>query len=76
MNRSVSEPVTLTVDLGSLGEVSVLETHTLADEDVYATNTLAEPERVAPRPNDTVRIDGGELAVTLPPVSWTAISLG
>lgn len=76
VNRSTDEPVTLTVDLGSLGEVSVLETHTLADDDVYAKNTLAEPERVAPRPNDTVRVDGGELTVTLPPVSWTAIALG
>lgn len=76
VNRSQDEPVALTVDLGSLGEVSVLETHTLADDDVYAKNTLAEPERVAPRPNDTVRVDGGELTVTLPPVSWTAIALG
>ncbi|MFE5672261.1 alpha-N-arabinofuranosidase [Agromyces sp. NPDC056523] len=76
VNRSVEEAVTLTVDVGSLGEVSVLETHTLADDDVYAKNTLAEPTRVAPRPNDTARIDGRELTATLPPVSWTAISLG
>ena len=76
VNRSQNESVALTVDLGTLGEVSVLETHTLADDDVYAKNTLAEPERVAPRPNDTVRVDGGELTVTLPPVSWTAIALG
>lgn len=76
VNRSQDESVALTVDLGTLGEVSVLETHTLADDDVYAKNTLAEPERVAPRPNDTVRVDGGELTVTLPPVSWTAIALG
>jgi alpha-N-arabinofuranosidase len=76
VNRGQDESVALTVDLGSLGEVSVLETHTLADDDVYAKNTLAEPERVAPRPNDTVRVDGGELTVTLPPVSWTAIALG
>ncbi|HEU4755700.1 MAG TPA: alpha-N-arabinofuranosidase [Agromyces sp.] len=76
VNRSVDEPVTLTVDLSTLGEVSVLETHTLADDDVYAKNTLAGPERVGTRSNDTVRVDGGELTVTLPPVSWTAISLG
>ncbi|MGX5695536.1 arabinosylfuranosidase ArfA [Agromyces soli] len=76
VNRSVSEPVTLTVDIASLGEVSLLESHTLSDDDVYAKNTLADPERVAPRANDSVRIEGGSLTVTLPPVSWTALSLG
>ncbi|RZS68109.1 alpha-N-arabinofuranosidase [Agromyces ramosus] len=76
VNRSQDEPLTLIVDIATLGDLSVLESHTLADDDVYARNTLAEPERVAPRSNDSVRIDGGELTVTLPPVSWTAISLG
>ncbi|WP_350347499.1 alpha-N-arabinofuranosidase [Agromyces sp. G08B096] len=76
VNRSVDEALTLTIDIASLGDVSVLESHTIADDDVYAKNTLAEPERVAPRPNDSVRIEGGELTITLPPVSWTALSLG
>src|SRR4029453_158215 len=76
VNRSLDEPVTLTVDVATLGDLSVLEVHTLADDDVYAKNTLAEPERVAPWSNDAVRLDAGELTVTLPPVSWTAISLG
>ena len=76
VNRSIEEPLTLTVDVASLGDVSVLESHTLADDDVYAKNTRSEPERVAPRANDSVRLEGGELTVTLPPVSWTAVSLG
>jgi len=76
VNRSTDEPLTVTVDLASLGDVSLLEAHTLADDDVYAKNSPAEPERVAPRVNDSVRLAGGELTVTLPPVSWTALSLG
>ena len=76
VNRSTDQPLTVTVDIAGLGDVSVLEAHTLADDDVYAKNTLAEPERIAPRANDSVRIAGGELTVTLPPVSWTALSLG
>jgi alpha-N-arabinofuranosidase len=76
VNRSQDEAVTLTVDVASLGDVSVLESHTLADDDVYAKNTLEDRERVAPRANDSVRIEGGELTITLPPVSWTALSLG
>lgn len=77
VNRSQDEALTLTIDIATLGgDLSVLEAHTLSDDDVYAKNTLEDPERVAPRANDSVRIDGGELTVTLPPVSWTAISLG
>jgi alpha-L-arabinofuranosidase len=76
VNRSQTDSVTVTVDIAGLGDVSLVESHTLADEDVYAKNTLAEPERVAPQPNDSVRIAGGELTVTLPPVSWSAIALG
>ncbi|MFN3949701.1 alpha-N-arabinofuranosidase [Microbacterium sp.] len=76
VNRSTTEPVTMTVDVSALGEVGVLETHTLADDDRSAANTLDDPERVAPAPNDSATVEGGTLTVTLPPVSWTAISLG
>ncbi len=40
VNRSQDEPLTLTVDIATLGDLSVLESHTLADDDVYAKNTL------------------------------------
>ena len=49
---------------------------TLSDDDVYAKNTLADRERVAPRANDSAALDGGTLRITLPPVSWTAVGLG
>ncbi|WNM24264.1 arabinosylfuranosidase ArfA [Demequina capsici] len=76
VNRSVDAPVTVTVDVSALGEVALLETHTLADEDLQAKNTLAEPERVGVSPNGTAALSDGTLTVTLPAVSWTAISLG
>ncbi|GAA1521522.1 alpha-N-arabinofuranosidase [Agromyces terreus] len=76
VNRSQTEAITVTVDVSGLGEVSVLESHTLTDDDVYAKNTLAEPERVAPAANDSISVDGGELTITLPPVSWSAVALG
>jgi alpha-N-arabinofuranosidase len=76
VNRSQDEAVTVAVDIAGLGDVTVLETHTISDDDVYAKNTLEDRERVAPRANDSVVVDGGELTVTLPPVSWTALSLG
>lgn len=76
VNRSVTEAVTVTIDVARLGDVSILEAHTLSDDDVYAKNTLAETERVAPHPNASAVVDGGTLTVTLPPVSWSALSLG
>jgi alpha-N-arabinofuranosidase len=76
VNRSQTESLTVTVDIAGLGDVAVLESHTLTDDDVYAKNTLEQPERVAPRANDSIAIDGGELTITLPPVSWSAVSLG
>lgn len=75
VNRSQSESIEVSVDIAGLGEVSVRETHTLADDDIHAKNTLEDPERVAPKVNDSARVAGGVLTVSLPPVSWTAIGL-
>ncbi len=76
VNRSTTEAIEVTVDVAALGEVSVLEAHTLSDDDVYAKNTLEDPERVAPHPNASAVVAAGTLTVTLPPVSWSAIALG
>ncbi len=46
VNRSLDAPTTVTVDVSHLGEVALLETHTLADDDIYAKNTLG---RTGPR---------------------------
>lgn len=75
VNRSATESIEVTVDVSGLGAVSIAETHTVSDDDVYAKNTLADRERVAPRANDSAALDGGTLTITLPPVSWTAVAL-
>ncbi|WP_164702699.1 alpha-N-arabinofuranosidase, partial [Modestobacter sp. KNN46-3] len=76
VNRAIEGPTTVTVDARSLGDVRVLETHTLNDDDPYAVNTLAEPTRVAPVANKSAQLQDGVLTIELPPVSWTAVSLG
>ncbi|MFZ1411594.1 MAG: alpha-N-arabinofuranosidase [Micropruina sp.] len=76
VNRDTSGPITVTADVSRLGEVSIREVHTLSDPDVYAKNTLAEPERVLPQGNESAVLAEGMLTVVLPPVSWTAIGLG
>ena len=75
VNRSRTEPAEVTIDVRALGAVAVTAARTLSDSDVYAKNTLAEPERVGLADNDTTVASDGTITITLPPVSWTALSL-
>jgi len=79
VNRSTSEASTLTVDLSplvaELGHVvTVLESYLLHDDDLAAANTLAATERVGVGPVEC-DVDSHSLTVTLPAVSWAAVSL-
>ncbi|MEY9951329.1 alpha-N-arabinofuranosidase [Leifsonia sp. EB34] len=76
VNRSLTEAERVTVDVRDLGAATVREALSLFDDDVYAKNTLAEPERVGLRANATATLADGVLTVELPPVSWTAVALG
>jgi alpha-N-arabinofuranosidase len=75
VNRSQDAATTVTIDVSHLGPVSITETQTLADDDIYAQNTLAEQDRVGLKPNDSAKIVDGTLTIELPAVSWTAIAL-
>ena len=76
VNRSLTDSITVTVNLAGLGEKSILETQMMSDDDVYASNTKDAPDRVGLKPNDTASLENGILTVTLPAVSWTAVALG
>ena len=75
LNRDLTQPATVTIDVRSLGSSSIAESWTLADADPHAQNTLASPDRVRPFPNGSARLADGVLTIELPPVSWTAIAL-
>jgi alpha-N-arabinofuranosidase len=75
VNRSLDEAVEIVVDVSLLGAVSLGSAESLFDNDMHAANTLAEPERVKLKPNETARLVDGELRIILPPVSWTAVTL-
>jgi alpha-N-arabinofuranosidase len=75
VNRSTDAATIVEVDLAALGPVTIAETHTLADADPYAQNTLDDPERVSPSANGSAILDGAALRIELPPVSWTAVRL-
>jgi len=74
VNRSQSEEASVTIDVSAFANATMLDAQTLADKDVYAKNTLAERDRVGLKRNKSVRIGEGVISVTLPPVSWTALS--
>lgn len=76
VNRHLHESAEVTIDVRALGEVRVLGSETLSDDDVTAKNTLEHRDRVGLRPNPTAVVSGSEVTITLPPVSWTALSLG
>ena len=76
VNRSQTDEVTVAIDVSGLDRAGVISAQTLSDTDVYAKNALEHPDRVGLSPNDSVVAGEGTLTITLPPVSWTAISLG
>jgi alpha-N-arabinofuranosidase len=76
VNRSETEEATVSIDVSNLGALGLLEASTLSDDDVYAANTLADQNRVALRPNESASVIDGVLKITLPAVSWSALSLG
>jgi alpha-N-arabinofuranosidase len=75
VNRDIGRPTTVEVELPRFSTLRVAEAVTLHDEDPYASNTAANPRRVTPAANTTARLAQKRLSVTLPPISWTAISL-
>jgi alpha-L-arabinofuranosidase len=75
VNRSQTEEITVTIDIAALDGFSTVDAQSLYDTDVYAKNTLEEPERVTMKTNTSAKLDGSAVTITLPPVSWTAVSL-
>ena len=74
VDRSLAEPVELSVDL-RFGTGAKLSEHLcLAADDPFATNTRADPDRVVPRPGTSVLTDS-TLTVSLPPISWHCLRI-
>ncbi|MFH8251372.1 alpha-N-arabinofuranosidase [Microbacterium sp. B2969] len=75
VNRSLTDEVTFEVDTRALAGVSHAEAISLFDDDIHAANTLDDQDRVTPKANASVAIGEGAVTVTLPPVSWTVLTL-
>lgn len=80
VNRSTTDASSLRLDLGPLSaalgrELTLVESHLLHDDDLYAANTLEDRERVVVRAHEAAVVEDAVLAVQLPPVSWSALRL-
>ncbi|QLD12383.1 arabinosylfuranosidase ArfA [Microbacterium oleivorans] len=80
VNRSTTDTEALSIDIAAVAasfgrDLRVAESHLLHEDDRYAANTLAEPERVGVRALPDVRTHEGELSLSLPPISWAAVRL-
>ena len=75
VNRSTTSEATVTIDAAGFGSWSSVEANGIWDDDVNAKNTLEQQDRVGLRANTSVSVVDGTLTITLPPVSWTAVSL-
>ncbi|MGH6925072.1 MAG: alpha-N-arabinofuranosidase [Propylenella sp.] len=74
LNRSASEPMQLKAELRGLGrnqKIShALELH---HADRNAVNTRDDPNKVSPRANSKVSVNGEEVTAELKPLSWNVI---
>ncbi|KAA9089640.1 arabinosylfuranosidase ArfA [Microbacterium radiodurans] len=80
VNRSTTDAESLRVDVAAVAasfgrDLGIVETHLLHDDDRYAANTLADPERVGVVPVPDAQVVDGSLQLSLPPISWAAVRL-
>jgi alpha-L-arabinofuranosidase len=75
VNRDQREPLAITGDLHALPGYQVAQHLVLTDDDINASNTLEEPNRVRPQVHAGTGVAGGSLHTTLPPLSWNVITL-
>jgi alpha-N-arabinofuranosidase len=75
VNRDTSAPLRVTADLRAFGALGPVTHTVLADADRFAANTAQQPERVAPRAAAGARVEGGQLTVDLPALSWNTIRI-
>jgi len=75
VNRSIDEPLRLTADVRAFPGYRVERCLSLTAPDIRTSNTADRPDAVTPTSNTDVRLDDGQLELTLPAVSWNVIRL-
>lgn len=75
VNRDRNRPLPLELNVRAFASVRVGEHRVLHDDDPLARNTATRPDRVTPRPGAGARVESGTVTLSLPPASWTALTL-
>lgn len=74
VNRGMKDAVAVTVNARDIGVVRSASATILHHPDPHATNTQEAPHTVVPQALE-VTVDGSQLSLTLPPVSWAVLQL-
>ena len=75
VNRHQTETLEAAFSLEGFAAARVIDHRVMRHEDLEATNTLNEPERVVPRPGGETVVDGATLQAKFPPLSYQMIRL-
>jgi len=75
VNRDLANALPLEVDLRSFGSCRVIEHLVLENDDLKATNTAADPNRVKPHTGGNAAADGSKISATLGKASWNVIRI-
>ena len=73
VNRDLDEPAALSVGLRAFPGYRLVEHLTISDDDIYAVNTLEQPDRVTPSSRVVSGVPGDSVEVILPAVSWNVL---
>ncbi|MBQ3373251.1 MAG: alpha-N-arabinofuranosidase [Oscillospiraceae bacterium] len=73
VNRDLSEPCLLDLDLRSFGSLKMVEHIVLHHDDVKAINTEDNPFNVAPTTVPVTALDSGRAEISVPPLSWNVL---
>ncbi|MDR7382742.1 alpha-N-arabinofuranosidase [Promicromonospora iranensis] len=75
VNRSLTEPVVLDVDLRGFPGMRVAEAVTLSNPDHTWQATADDDTSVLPQPNTSAKVADDRVRAELPPVSWSMLRL-
>ena len=73
VNRDLSEPCLLDLDLRSFGDLRMTDHIVLHHDDVKAINTEENPFNVAPATLPLTELDSGRAQIPIPPPSWNVL---
>lgn len=75
VNRNLEASLPVDIDLRSFGACRLIEHIVLENDDLKATNTMEQPDRVKPHNLGNAVVSGSTVSAQLAPASWNVIRL-